>query len=286
VFGFSAVIDAAITRQSGRVSVAIVFSYGSWLLITLVLLTIVSDQLAGSGLLGLYAIASFLLLRGSAQLYESNIFHWGLPARTESGLAVTSVLILERASEPPQFILIKNENLNHGRGLWVSPGGRWNPGVSSPDASLTEKIESEVNFKSEICTIGSIDENMPASREWDSIECRWFRAPHFLLFEHLSSVRTDFPLAHLDLVYVCRTNGTLAGRAPKYGLAAQIRLPIESCAESFDAAHNALSRAVDDWYMSTTGQRPAKRDEIVADVVWRLHLVARAFDQRQAQVAA
>ena len=73
VFCFSAVIDTAITQQSGRVSVAIVFSYASWLLITLVLLTIVSDQLAGSGLLGLYAIASFLLLRGSAQLYESDI---------------------------------------------------------------------------------------------------------------------------------------------------------------------------------------------------------------------
>jgi hypothetical protein len=96
VFVFSVAIDAAITRQSGRVSVAIVFSYGSWLLIIFVLLTIVSDQLAGSGLLGLSAIASFLLLRGSAQLYESNIFHWGLPARSESGLAVTSVLILER----------------------------------------------------------------------------------------------------------------------------------------------------------------------------------------------
>jgi hypothetical protein len=283
---FSLVIDVVVLQRCGRWPAAILVSYVSWVLVILVFLTIGSVRLAASGVFGMYAITSFLLLRGSAELYQSDILHWKSPVRSESGLAVTSVLILDRATEPRRFMLIRNENLNNGRGLWVSPGGRWNPSSSSPEGSLMEKIEREVNLKSEIYRIGSIDEITPVSGGLDSSDCRWFRAPHFLLYENLSSERADFPLYHLDLVYVCRSDGSAAGRAPKYGPAAQILLPVESCAESFDAAHNVLSRAVDDWYLRTTGQRPAKRDEILDDVVWRLHLIARAFDPHQTQAAA
>ncbi|MBN8959194.1 MAG: hypothetical protein J0H17_21955, partial [Rhizobiales bacterium] len=97
---FAVCVDTLISWQSRRVSGAILVAYGSWCLIVLLLLTIASERLAGSGLLALYSLAAFLLLRGSAQLHESDILHWKGRARSESGLAVTSILILDRAPNP------------------------------------------------------------------------------------------------------------------------------------------------------------------------------------------
>src|SRR6266567_2612756 len=56
---FSAGSDALISWRSHRASVAIIVSYVCWLLLVLIMLTIGSERLAGSGLLGLYALTAF-----------------------------------------------------------------------------------------------------------------------------------------------------------------------------------------------------------------------------------
>ena len=278
-----AAVDVGISRR-GSISGPIIAAYIFTVVAAVVILTITSSQFAATGLFGVYTLLTFMTLRAAAQVWETELLHWKR-SRVVEGLAVTSVLVLRSTNGEDSFVLVKNQNLNAGKGLWVSPGGRWNPTVSAPDERLIEKIQKEVNYKARILTVSQIEKDVANSTDMNSSECQWFRPPHMLLYEKLGSDRSEFPSNHLDLVYVCWTKGETAGQAPKYGATAQIQVPVASCGGSYDAAYAAVAKSVDDWHLRNLGTRPARRDDISADVVWRLHLIAKSSSMLAAAIA-
>lgn len=272
-------IDVLITIKRG-ISYYIFFSYAVVVLLYFFVLTFGDIDRTSSGQLSTQMLVAFLVVRFAAYVYVARNLHWGEDERPRNGLAVTSILINDGDARDRVFVLVKNSNLNDGVGLWISPGGRWDPGVASPEERLINKIAEEVNVKASVVDIGTLAGVTPPFSKLDSQDCRWFHAPHILLYERLGSNAQGFPLHHLDLVYVCSTKGEIAGKSPKYNAQHQITVPVRSCSESFDAAYSALGRAVDEWTMRTTGQRRARRDDIADDVVWRMHIAAKALIEK------
>lgn len=278
---FCAAFDIKVSLGR-RGSFAVASSYAGAIIVFLLCLAFAPDAVLTSGLTGIYTLCSFMIMRYGAQIFETKSWHWGDDQRKRTGLAVTSILVHVPEEGSQSFILVKNEDLNEGRGLWVSPGGRWDPSISSPEEQLIEKIATEVNMTADIYQVGTVDIVMPPLDQLRNRDCRWFRAPHLLLYEGLGSTREEFPQHHLDLVYVCTTSGSPAGKVPQYGQNAQLFLPVADCVSDFNSAHNALSKAVEDWHLRTVGQRRPTRDDIADDVVWRLHLVAKALKGAEA----
>jgi 8-oxo-dGTP pyrophosphatase MutT (NUDIX family) len=233
-----------------------------------------------SGTIVYSTLCAFVALRFVAQVYETKTWHWGEENRPRTGMAATSVLVLEKGKDEPSFVLIKNQNLNRGLGLWVSPGGRWDPAMSTPTSRLLDKIAEEVNYEAQILPVGTLTPIMPPWHELENRDCKWFQPPQFVLYESLETQRSDFPHHHLDLIYLCRTDGKSAGRTPRYGQNSQVHVPVRSCASDFNAALDALARAIDEWQLRNEGKKQARRDDITHDIVWRLHLMAKALEQK------
>jgi hypothetical protein len=197
----------------------------------------------------------------------------GRASGPSTGLAATGLLVVHHSGED-QFLLVLNRNLNGGHGLWVPPGGHFDPEVDEPAERLIAKIRTEVCRNATIWSPDSLAR--PDSLQLSTAETRWLSPPLFLLDEDLLGQCSHGHLRHLDLVYACRDAGAVAG-TPKYGPADRIYVRVSECALSAADAEQALRKAVEEWEEGTTGLSHSVPATVSRDVAQRLYLVGAAW---------
>ena len=192
------------------------------------------------------------------------------------GYAVTSVLISEAIANDPQFILVMNRNLRGGNGLWVSPGGHFTPHQDDPRNALLARIAAEVALQAKI--FSTTANNLPSVLEdLKTDACEWIAPPAFLLREALFGLCSHQHTSHLDFVYLCVTSGAGVKAIPKYDQSQRVTMPLKRCAESYEETVRAVHSTIDAWYRARAGAAPGRRDDLTADVCWRLHLAAQIY---------
>ncbi|MEO9131013.1 MAG: hypothetical protein ABI240_07375 [Sphingomonas sp.] len=195
------------------------------------------------------------------------------------GVASAGVLIMNPASASRHFVLVHNRNLREGRGLWVPPGGHVDIAAEQPADRLREKIIEEVGVLSS--TLALSPSLMPGDpHDIESAACTWMLPPAFLLREDLMGLCSKGHGLHLDLCYICTSDGEIRNHRPKYDARFRIEIPVADCADSFQHAEAAIGAKIDDWYRRYEGKAPGVRSDLTKDVIWRLHLVAAYFERR------
>lgn len=189
------------------------------------------------------------------------------------GVASAGVLVMFPTSTSRHFVLVHNRNLREGRGLWVPPGGHIDIAVEQPADRLREKIIEEVGVQSTALVL--LPDLMPRDpHDTESAACTWMLPPAFLLREDLMGLCSKGHSVHLDLCYVCTSDGEIKNHRPKYDARFRIEVPVIECADSFQQAERAIGAKIDDWYRRYEGKAPGVRSDLTNDVIWRLHLVA------------
>jgi 8-oxo-dGTP pyrophosphatase MutT (NUDIX family) len=192
------------------------------------------------------------------------------------GFATTGILVTTEPRESA-FVLVLNKNLNSGNGLWVPPGGHFEPadGVDPAD-ELLKKIEDEVGVQA---AIQEVEGERAIADEFSTNETTWLTPPLFLLDEDLLGTCSKGHQRHIDFVYLCRMVRAVRTRhRSKYGQSDQLQIAVGSCLPSTEAAEAALVSAVEEWETSVTGRASGIKNTVSRDVAQRLHLAATALD--------
>jgi len=226
----------------------------------------------GPGILLLATSGVFLVIRFI--VFANNYDH---DPRPPLGHASTSILFEELNDGSRNFILIKNDNLNGDKHLWLSPGGKWVPEFGDPASFLVNKVAAEVNVKAQLWEQADVEVLRPPVEERNDEACIWYTPPQVLLLETLQGPGAAFPDQHLDMIFICKSSGEAAGVKPKYDRASQLRVAVDDCCASIEAAQAAVQRSIDAWSIETTGQLQSLTDTVTRDLVWRLHLAANVI---------
>lgn len=222
-----------------------------------------------TGISGIFLIVRFIV-------FANNYDH---EPRHPLGHAATSILFEELEGGSKNFVLIKNGNLNGEKHLWLSPGGKWVPEFGDPALFLASKVAAEVNLRSQLWEQANEQVLLPPLEERNDEACIWYTPPQILLLETLQAPSMAFPDQHLDMIYICKSSGEAAGVRPKYDRASQLRVSVDDCCASVEAAQAAVQKSIDGWSIETTGQRQSLSDTVTRDLIWRLHLAAKAISQ-------
>ncbi|ONI87600.1 hypothetical protein ALI144C_09475 [Actinosynnema sp. ALI-1.44] len=204
------------------------------------------------------------------------------PGRT-LGFAATSVLVHDRGTSGKFFVLVHNLNINSPHGLWVSPGGHFDPDVDDPTDVVIKKIASETGFIAELVATPGL-ETRGAATSLSTTETRWIEQPDFLLDEDLGgSCKMDHK-RHLDFIYICSTKGSTAPAVvPKYTERDRIEVSLLDCAQDEGAAIRAIDEAVAEWHRINDGKARGRRESTSRDVAQRLYLTARHYTSTEAK---
>lgn len=199
-------------------------------------------------------------------------------ASTATGFASAGVLVVTRPDAKPYFVLVHNKNLRKGAGLWVPPGGHVDPSIERPDMRLIEKISSETGYA---CSIMDERYNMmpPDPSRWESKACVWLVPPDFLLREDLMGECSKGHVVHIDLCYICVSDGNITNTAPKYSGDEVAEVVAADCIGDFASAQTAITNAIDETNRRSQGLSPGLYDDLTQDVIWRLHLAAKYLSQ-------
>lgn len=220
-------------------------------------------------------------LAGVAKLYSLTAMHHSATTQRQLaenvGFAVTGIVICTSNPEEPHFILVFNRNLRGGKGLWVPPGGHFIPHQEEPTEKLLFKVTTEIGVK---CTIINTFRHLRVTPEQLSTDhAKWILAPVFLLDEDLMGRCSHGHEVHLDSVYLLTTDGAITEPVHKYPKTQQVTVPVASCVAGPKEAENAILAAIEGWHVQTSGARPALKETLTNDVVWRLHLSSLLFER-------
>lgn len=192
---------------------------------------------------------------------------------TDLGFATTGVLIDLSDPEDPRFLLVFNQNLRAGEGLFVPPGGHFTPATERPVPRLLDKIRSEIGVQATVETDAGM---LPPAPYMATEGAEWIEAPAFVLREDMYGRCSHGHSEHHDYVYICVTDGVrVAGIDPRYPPEARIEISLGDCAPSFEGAQRAVHNKADQWYRRSRGRPTSLRTYVTDDVIWRLHLAAR-----------
>lgn len=138
-----------------------------------------------------------IVVRG---IYERDGVNRGRPP-DKVGHSVSGVVV-DGQSTGLDFILIHNLNLRGGDGLWVPPGGHYDPRAMEPFDALKQKLIQEIGFEcSNIPLRPELDVRV---REHDTSLAKAFSAPLFYLRESLQGICKDNHSVHVAAVFACR----------------------------------------------------------------------------------
>jgi hypothetical protein len=192
------------------------------------------------------------------------------------GLASTGILI-DREAEP-SFVLVLNTNLNHGKGLWVPPGGHFDvEELIDPATRAIDKIWSEIGLRADIWYATPAPH--PELSTLSTAETRWLTPPSFVLDEDLLGTCSQRHERHMDFVYICRVIAGQPVAQPsrvRYAPELQLRVPVRACATGVDEALTEVRHAVEGWERNR-GEQRSQSQTITRDVAQRLHLAAVAY---------
>ncbi|MBP8811707.1 MAG: hypothetical protein KBI14_34205 [Kofleriaceae bacterium] len=199
------------------------------------------------------------------------------------GFAVTGVLIVKPSSGAPYFVLVRNENLREGAGMWVPPGGHYEPQHDgSPFEKLRAKIYAEVGFRARLFHPYDVELG-PEESEKKMEGGAWLPPPVFYLRENLHGRCSWGHTSHLDFVYICESDDVVANVQPKYPPAVQIHIPIEQCTTDIEA-ERTIGQLIDNWWHTHRGERPSSRADLPRDVTWRLRIAAHLYLKQNLQL--
>jgi hypothetical protein len=192
--------------------------------------------------------------------------------RIDVGFANTGLIIVG-TGDSASFVLLLNKNLREGKGLWVPPGGHFDPMVEESTRRLKTKIEDEVGLRTEVIP----SPNLLGLRVSDlkTTSAAWHDPPLFLLEEDLMGRCSHGHKTHLDYVHLLRSLGPIEGANPKYPATEQVFVRARDCVGGVDEADAAIRAAVEDWTVRKYGQLPGVIDSVTRDVSVRLHLASR-----------
>ncbi len=188
------------------------------------------------------------------------------------GYSVSGVVV-EKQSTASEFILIHNLNLRGGEGLWVPPGGHYDPRSTEPFDALRQKLIQEIGF--ECSNISPLPELDAKVRDHDTSLAKAFASPLFYLRENLQGVCKDNHSVHVAAVFACKVDRPVLVGGEKYKAAEQIRVPVARCLQSTQSAREAVCEAVSNWSFRKSGVRPGNYPDVPDDVPWRLHVVSK-----------
>ena len=194
------------------------------------------------------------------------------------GFATTGILISHSERDRPKFLLVYNRNLRGGEGLFVPPGGHFDPRREDPVIRLKDKVRAEIALESTVWDHGPF--LRPDTESRNTQGARWIDPPTFVLEEDLFGKCSHGHQFHHDYVYILESNGVpITGIDPKYPDRDRIEVYLRDCLPNVETARQAVARKADDWFVQQTGRKPALGVGVTDDLVWRLHLAAASYLQ-------
>ena len=193
------------------------------------------------------------------------------------GFATTAVLVV-KSHKKNKFLLILNRNLNDGEGLWVPPGGHFNPQQEDPSVKILSKINDEVGLKAKIvqhqCHLVDPIENLNTN------ETEWIYPPAFVLKENMLPRCSHGHFIHFDFVYICIADTAVNHLKQKYKEPETLFVEVEQCIRSFAETETAVKAEIKEWYKRYGGMPPSRISQLTDDVIWRLHLTAKIISEK------
>lgn len=225
-----------------------------------------SNQISGQLSYPFFALIGMLLVRGFWEIQRQD---WERPIES-IGFAVSGILI-SGDGEHAKFVLVRNTNLRDGAGLWVPPGGHYDPKKKEPFLALQEKIVSEIGCE---CTQINLNGKSELFDHHTSL-AKAYAAPIFYLREELQGDCKEHHSVHIAAVFACKVKDGPSGANAKYKAQDRIYVSVTQCATEFEKAKLAVFQAVNEWSRGKTGKVPGAYPDVLDDVPWRLHVVAK-----------
>ncbi len=197
------------------------------------------------------------------------------------GFAVSGVLVQGEGSDA-KFVLIRNLNLREGKGMWVPPGGHFDPAVKEPYVAIKEKILSEIGVDCELIELAPVGQ--PNRFQHETALAKAYPAPLFFLREDLQGECKEHHTTHIASVFACRIVEGALVQSPKYQAQSRAYVSVQRCAPSSTEAIAAVYAAIDDWARAKDGRRPGAYPDVPDDVPWRLHEVAKLLNLKTLSV--